>query len=325
MQLALKYRPKSFAEVIGQEVIISVLSRQIATKTFKNCYLFCGPSGCGKTTVARIFSNEVNGGQSNPKEINAASNNGIDDIRKISQMALQSSLDSDYQVFIIDECHQLTRAAWDAALKLIEEPPEATIFIFCTTNPSKIPETIQSRVQRFDFRRVSADIITDRLEFICNEELDISYDRQALRSIAFSSGGNVRDAIKMLDMCVNTGNNLTESLVNDIIGKISTKTVVDFCRYLYAKDSEHVLNIYEAISKFTNTLAIYDEIYGIAVDLCLYNKTKNKSIVSIYDDILIDLDTTTLVNRLSYYRPYVDDKSALVFLKIIIMEMLYGS
>ena len=95
--------------------------------------------GCGKTTVARIFSNEVNGGQSSQKEINAASNNGIDDIRKISQMALQSSLDSDYQVFIIDECHQLTRAAWDAALKLIEEPPEATIFIFCTTNPSKIP------------------------------------------------------------------------------------------------------------------------------------------------------------------------------------------
>ena len=171
VSLACKYRPKSFEECVGQPVVVSVLSRQIATKTFKSAYLFVGASGCGKTSVARIMASEINNRQSDPIEIDAASNNGIDNVRAIISDARQTSLDSDYKVYILDECHAFSNQAWQALLKLIEEPPYNTIFIFCTTNPDKIPDTIMTRVQRFDFNKISNKDIVDRLEFILNEEI----------------------------------------------------------------------------------------------------------------------------------------------------------
>ena len=123
----------------------------MATKLWHNAYLFCGPAGCGKTTAARIFANEINNGEGSPIEIDAASNNGVDNIRALITDAQQSAIDCEYKIYIIDEVHMLTTAAWNAALKLIEEPPLNTVFIFCTTNPEKIPDTYYLRVQRFDF------------------------------------------------------------------------------------------------------------------------------------------------------------------------------
>ena len=149
--LAVKYRPKTFEDVVSQNAIIRILRKQIELKQFKNCYLFCGASGCGKTTVARIFANAINQGNGNPIEIDAASNNGVDNVRQLIKTASERSLDSEYKIIIIDECHALTTQAWQAFLKCIEEPPMYTIFIFCTTDPQKIPTTIINRTMRFNF------------------------------------------------------------------------------------------------------------------------------------------------------------------------------
>ena len=168
--LAVKYRPKTWDDVTEQGSTKIILQQQLETGEIKNAYLFCGPAGCGKTTCARIFANEINKGQGNPIELDAASNNGVDDVRNIIQQAQTKSLNSEYKCFIIDECHAISNAGWQAMLKLIEEPPAKSIFIFCTTDPQKIPKTILSRVQRYDFKRISQNGIIERLKWILEQE-----------------------------------------------------------------------------------------------------------------------------------------------------------
>ena len=168
--LAVKYRPTTFNDVVEADSIKTILTQQLKTNTFKNAYLFCGPAGCGKTTCARIFANEINCGQGLPIEMDAASNSGVDDVRNIIQQAKTKSLNSEYKVFIIDECHSISNTGWQAFLKLIEEPPAKSIFIFCTTDPQKIPKTILSRVQRYTFNRISQSGIVARLISILENE-----------------------------------------------------------------------------------------------------------------------------------------------------------
>jgi len=168
--LAIEYRPKTFDDVTEQDAIKVILKEQLKTGTIKNCYLFCGGAGTGKTTCARIFANEINQFKGNPIEMDAASNNSVEDIRNIIQQAKMQSLDSEYKIYILDECHMLSNSAWNAMLKLIEEPPAKTIFIFATTDPQKIPKTILSRVQRYDFTRISQQGIVSRLKYIIDKE-----------------------------------------------------------------------------------------------------------------------------------------------------------
>lgn len=168
--LAIKYRPATWEDVTEQASTTTILQQQLRSGEVKNAYLFCGPAGCGKTTCARIFANEINKGEGNPIELDAASNNGVEDVREIIQQAKTKSLDSEYKIFIIDECHALSNSAWQAMLKIIEEPPAKSIFIFCTTNPERIPKTILSRVQRYDFNRISTEGIVNRLKYILDEE-----------------------------------------------------------------------------------------------------------------------------------------------------------
>ena len=168
--LAVKYRPTSWDEVSEQSSTKIILQQQLKSGEVKNAYLFCGPAGCGKTTCARIFANDINKGEGNPIELDAASNNGVDDVRNIIQQAKTKSINSEYKIFIIDECHALSNSAWQAMLKIIEEPPAKSIFIFCTTDPQKIPKTILSRVQRYDFQRISQEGIVERLERILELE-----------------------------------------------------------------------------------------------------------------------------------------------------------
>lgn len=168
--LAIKYRPKTFDDVVEQSEVRTILENQLATDAVQHCYLFVGGAGTGKTTTARIFANAINKGQGNPIELDAASNNSVDDMRDLIQQAQTKSLTSEYKVFIVDECHMITTQGWNAILKLIEEPPAKSIFIFCTTNPEKIPRTILSRVQRFDFSRISDTGIINRLKYILDTE-----------------------------------------------------------------------------------------------------------------------------------------------------------
>lgn len=168
--LAIKYRPKTFDDVVEQGSVKQILQEQLRTKTHQNCYLFTGGAGTGKTTCARIFANEINENKGNPIEIDAASNNGVENVREIIDNAKFKALDAPYKVYIIDECHMLSTGAWNAMLKLIEEPPAQTMFIFCTTDPQKIPATIISRVQRYDFQRITHDSVMDRLKYILDSE-----------------------------------------------------------------------------------------------------------------------------------------------------------
>ena len=168
--LAVKYRPTTFSDVVEQGSIKVILENQLKDNSIKHAYLFCGGAGTGKTTCARIFANEINNHKGTPIEIDGASNNSVESVRTIIQQSRQQSLDSTYKIYIIDECHSLSNSAWQAMLKLLEEPPATAIFIFCTTDPQKIPNTILSRVQRYDFQRISQKGIVDRLREILEQE-----------------------------------------------------------------------------------------------------------------------------------------------------------
>lgn len=170
MSLAVKYRPNNFSEVVEQNATKVVLEQQLEQRDFKNAYLFCGGAGTGKTTCARIFANRINQGKGNPIELDAASNNSVDDVRDIIKKAKTASLDSEYKVFIMDEVHALSNSAWQAMLKVLEEPPAKSIFIMCTTEKNKIPRTILSRAQQFDFQRISTNAIADRLTNVLKQE-----------------------------------------------------------------------------------------------------------------------------------------------------------
>lgn len=172
--LATKYRPHKFSDVTEQGAVKVILQQQIDSGEIQHAYLFTGGAGTGKTTIARIFANEINKGQGNPMELDAASNNSVDDIRNIIQQAKVQSMDSEYRIFILDEVHALSGNAWQALLKILEEPPAKSIFIMATTNPEKIPRTILSRVQRFDFKRISQQGIFNRLKFIIDSENNVT-------------------------------------------------------------------------------------------------------------------------------------------------------
>ena len=327
MDLALKFRPKSFAEVIGQETVISILSRQIATRSWKNTYLFCGAHGCGKTTCARIFADRVNDGMGQPIEIDGASHNGVDDIRDLIADAQQSSIECDYKVYIIDECHMITNQGWNAALKLIEEPPTNAIFIFCTTNPEKLPQTILSRVQRFDFKRVSREAIADRLEFIMNEEEHKKYERAALDRIASLSDGHVRDAVKLLDKCLSNTDVVSMDNVEAILGLFKYDYLFGMVGGMFNRDIKQCLDEFSKVrSVNTDLTQFYNALLSFSIDCAIYARTGDTSYTEIPDSLKdrISCDkekSMALVDRLMSYKKYLDPSNAEVFIKSVIIEM----
>ena len=328
VDLALKWRPTCFAEVVGQESVISILSRQIATKTWKNTYLFAGAYGCGKTTCARIFANEVNEGEGEPIEIDGASHNGVDDIRALIAEAQQSSIECNYKVFLIDEAHMITTQGWNAALKLIEEPPTNAIFIFCTTNPEKLPQTILSRLQRFDFKRVSPKVIADRLEYILNEEATgCTYERSALDRIAVQSDGHVRDAIKLMDKCLTNTNELTLTNVETLLGLFRYDSLLTIVNGIMSKNLDVCLSELEHV-KSTNSdmLKFMDALLSFIIDCAIYAKLKSNEHTNIPDDMKSKLNLngeicTLLVERFVNYRKHADVSNAEVLIKSIFIEM----
>lgn len=265
--LAIKYRPTTFDDVVEQKSIRLILEEQIKTHTHKNCYLFTGGAGTGKTTCARIFAAELNNRKGTPIEIDAASNNGVDNIRDIIDNAKFKALDAPYKVYIIDEVHMLSIGAFNALLKTLEEPPAQTVFILCTTDPQKIPATILSRVQRYDFKRISHNKIVERLEHIMNQErkqfmtslpdnaapLDADgarcyeYQPEALAYIATLADGGMRDAISLLDKCLSFSSQVTVANVISALGTINYDELFDLIESLMSGNLKVTIDILNAI------------------------------------------------------------------------------
>jgi len=271
--LAIKYRPKTWDDVVEQQTIKDILIQQLETGTIKNAYLFVGGAGTGKTTCARIFANEINNGEGNPIEQDAASNNSVEDARALIQQAKTKSLDSEYKVFIIDECHMLSTAAWNALLKLIEEPPAKSIFIFCTTDPQKIPKTILSRVQRYDFQRISQDGIVRRLmHILIQEDLVESYDSDALEYIAKIADGGMRDAITMMDKCHSYSDDLTMENVVKALGLNDYDIMFELNTAILENKPDDIISIIESIHSSGKDLKIFMKSYmQFLLDICKYH------------------------------------------------------
>ena len=247
--LAVKYRPKTFDDMVEQESTKVILQQQLQNGSIKNAYLFCGPAGDGKTTTARIFANEINKGQGNPIEMDAASHNGVDDVRSIIQQAKTKSIDSEYKCFIIDECHSISNTGWQAFLKIIEEPPAKSIFLFCTTDPERIPKTILSRVQRFDFHKISQKGIMQRLTHILHKEdiPEVEGGLEAVEYIAKLSYGGMRDAISLMEKCLAYSEELTISNVVKALGTVDYEDMINLTEEIITGHTKEVIGIIEAI------------------------------------------------------------------------------
>ena len=246
--LAVEYRPSTWSDVTEQASTIEILQNQINTGDLRNAYLFCGASGCGKTTCARIFANDINNGQGVPIEMDAASNSSVDDVREIIKMAQTRSIDSEYKIFIIDECHSISNTGWQAFLKAIEEPPAKSIFIFCTTDPQKIPKTILNRVQRYDFKRISLKGIINRLsDILAKENVNQPEDGiEVLEFIARQAKGGMRDAISMLDKCLAYSEELTMENVVEALELPDTDTFIDLTYMIHDRRDKDIVEIIES-------------------------------------------------------------------------------
>lgn len=270
--LAIKYRPRTFEDTVEQGLIKKILQEQLKTRTFQHNYLFCGGAGTGKTTISRIFANEINEGKGSILELDGASNNGIDDIREITEQAKMKAIESEYRIFIIDECHMLSNSAWAGLLKLIEEPPAKSIFIFCTTDPQKIPSTIISRVQRYDFQKITFNSIVSRLEHVLEQERienkDLKYEINALEYIAKIADGGMRDALTLLDKCISYSTDLNIRSVVDSLGIVDYEVMFKLLNKILLKEESEVIILIE-------------EMYNRGIDLKQFIKNFNSFILDV--------------------------------------------
>lgn len=264
-----KFRPTEFSDVKGQDHIVTTLKNQLKADRIGHAYLFCGTRGTGKTTIAKIFAKAVNcehptdgepcgecascraiaaGTSMNVIEIDAASNNGVDNIREIRDEVAYSPTEGKYKVYIIDEVHMLSIGAFNALLKTLEEPPSYVIFILATTEAHKIPITILSRCQRYDFRRITTETITARLRELMQEE-QVEAEEKALAYVAKAADGSMRDALSLLDQCIAfyLGQKLTYDHVLDVLGAVDVDVFSSFFRKICAGELSEVIRELEQI------------------------------------------------------------------------------
>lgn len=305
--LAVHYRPTKFDDVVSQSSTVKILKKQLQNRSFSNCYLFAGASGCGKTTIARIFANEINNHQGSPIEIDAASNNGVDNVRSMINSAKERSLDSEYKIYIIDECHALTSQSWQAFLKCIEEPPKYTIFIFCTTDPQKIPDTIKNRVMQFNFTRISDEKIKERLMFICKQESFENYE-EACSYISRICNGGMRDAIALLDKCSGYSKDLSIENVLSAIGDFSYDMFFNLLNSTIDGDEKKALNIIDtAYSNGSNIKLLVEQYFAFIMDVVKFLICKDINMTKLPTNKVNDLMfVTNFDDSRNYYTYYLN-------------------
>ncbi len=272
-----KWRPGTFDEVCGQDHITSVLRYENAQGKLSHAYLFCGSRGVGKTTCAKILAKAVNcehpvngdpcgecescraiesGAATDVLEMDAASNNGVDNIRDIRDEVMYAPSSLKYRVYIVDEVHMLSQSAFNALLKTLEEPPSYVIFILATTEQHKLPATIISRCQRFEFRRISVSELAARLEFIANEE-KIELEKDAALLIARLAQGGMRDAISLLELCAGGGRKVTSEIVNETVGSTGREGTMRMARFVANKDYDSIFGEISDIVRSSKDLSVF--------------------------------------------------------------------
>ena len=326
-----KFRPTEFKDVKGQDAVVTTLKNQIKTGRIGHAYLFCGTRGTGKTTVAKIFAKAVNcehpvdgspceecemcktisaGTSMNVIEIDAASNNGVDNIREIREEVAYRPTEGKYKVYIIDEVHMLSIGAFNALLKTLEEPPEYVIFILATTEAHKIPVTILSRCQRYDFKRISIDTICERLqELIEKEGLDV--EDRAVRYIAKMADGAMRDALSLLDQCVAfyINQRLTYDHVLEVLGAVDTEVFSRLLRQLVKKDVKQVIETVDEL------IMQGRELSQLAADFTWY--LRNLLLIKSSEDMedVLDVSTENLA-QLKDEAQMVEDDELLRYIRV---------
>lgn len=305
-----KFRPDTFADVKGQDHIVTTLKNQLKAKRIGHAYLFTGTRGTGKTTIAKIFARTVNcenptedgpcgecricraiaaGASMNVIEIDAASNNGVDNIREIVEEVSYSPAEGNYKVYIIDEVHMLSIGAFNALLKTLEEPPSYVIFILATTEVHKLPITILSRCQRYDFKRISIDTIAARMRELTEAE-NVQVEEKALRYIAKTADGSMRDALSLLDQCIafHLGQELTYDKVLDVLGAVDTEVFSRLLRNILDR------NVLECVRLLEEIVMQGRELTQFVTDFTWY--LRNLMLVQASDNLedVIDMSTDNL-------------------------------
>ncbi len=291
-----KWRPQTFEDVCGQEHITSVLHYEAQTGSLSHAYLFCGSRGTGKTTCAKILAKAVNcehpvsgspcgkcaactaidsGAATDVLEMDAASNNGVDNIRDIRDEVVYSPSSLRYRVYIIDEVHMLSASAFNALLKTLEEPPEHVIFILATTELQKLPATIISRCQRFDFRRISTEVLTKRLTYIAAEE-KIALEPDAARMLSKLAQGGMRDAISLLELCAGGNRAVTAEAVEEAVGLTGREAMIKTVRAVAECDFDVLFSqIAEVVRSSKDITVFWQDLLSVWRDMLILKTTKN--------------------------------------------------
>ncbi len=326
-----KFRPDTFANVKGQDHIVTTLKNQLEAGRIGHAYLFTGTRGTGKTTVAKILARAVNcetpgpdgpcgqcrscraiaaGASMNVIEIDAASNNGVDNIREIVEEVAYSPAEGKYKVYIIDEVHMLSPGAFNALLKTLEEPPSYVIFILATTEVHKLPITILSRCQRYDFKRISIDTITDRLKELTDAE-QVAAQEKALRYIARAADGSMRDALSLLDQCIAflLGKELAYDEVLNVLGAVDTEVFSRLLRHILDRDVSGCIGLLEEVVMQGRELAQF------VTDFTWY--LRNLMLVQVSDNLedVIDMSADNL-KRLKEESQLADMDQTIRFIRI---------